>query len=202
MTILDVDQLAWDKMNGLLPAIVQDAKTLRILMVGYINKEALLQTLLSKKVTFFSRSKDRLWTKGETSGHELELIKISTDCDNDCLLIHANPQGPTCHLGKQSCFKDAPENFLAALEQLIIQRDEVRPNDSYTTDLFQSGKSRIAQKVGEEAIETVIAALTQSKQQLIEESADLIYHWLVLLRVNDVALIDVMNELEKRHTKA
>ena len=151
-------ELAWDKQDGLLPAIVQDARDLRVLMLGYMNREALAETLASGKVTFYSRSKQRLWTKGESSGHVLALQAIDVDCDNDTVLIQAIPHGPTCHLQRASCFPDAPADFLGELDALVQSRDEQRPPGSYTTRLFEAGTKRMAQKVGEEGVETAIAA--------------------------------------------
>lgn len=195
-------RLAWDKQDGLLPAVVQDAGTLRVLMLGYMNREALEMTLACRQVTFYSRSKGRLWTKGERSGHVLQLVGIETDCDADALLIQAHPQGPTCHLQRTSCFPQAPGSFLGDLDALIAQRERERPVGSYTTQLFERGIRRIAQKVGEEGVETALAALAQEDADLLGESADLIYHLLVLLRARGLSLAQVEELLRQRHSKA
>ena len=195
-------KLAWDKQDGLLPAVVQDAETLRVLMLGYMNREALEMTLACRHVTFFSRSKGRLWTKGERSGHVLKLVRIETDCDADTLLIQAHPQGPTCHLERTSCFPDAPGSFLGDLDALIAQRERERPVGSYTTKLFEGGIRRIAQKVGEEGVETALAAVAQEDADLLGESADLIYHLLVLLRARGLSLAQVEGLLRQRHATA
>jgi len=191
--------LDWSKQNGLLPAIVQDAATHRVLMLGYMNRDALEATLASRKVTFFSRSKQRLWTKGETSGHTLELVSIEADCDNDSLLVQARPNGPTCHRGTASCFAKAPANFLAELDGLIAKRHDARPQGSYTTQLFDAGIRRIAQKVGEEGVEAALAAVVQDDAALLGEAADLIYHLAVLLRARNLALDDAVTVLRERH---
>jgi phosphoribosyl-ATP pyrophosphohydrolase/phosphoribosyl-AMP cyclohydrolase len=196
---LNGSQLDWSKQDGLIPAIVQDANNGRVLMLGYMNQEALAATQSSGKVTFFSRSKQRLWTKGESSGHFLKLVSIEPDCDNDSLLIQALPQGPTCHLQRVSCFAAAPANFLADLDHLIASRERERPESSYTTKLFESGLRRIAQKVGEEGVETSLAAVVQDDEALLGESADLLFHLLVLLRARGLALADAVQVLEQRH---
>lgn len=193
------ETLAWDKQDGLLPAIVQDARNHRVLMLGYMNRAALAKTLDSGLVTFFSRSKGRLWTKGETSGHTLELHAIETDCDRDTLLIQARPHGPTCHLGRQSCFAEAPSAFVSELDALVEARERERPEGSYTTRLFESGTRRIAQKVGEEGVETALAAVAQDDQALTGEAADLLYHLLVLLRARGLGLADAEAVLRARH---
>ena len=195
-------ELAWDKQDGLLPAIVQDARDLRVLMLGYMNREALAETLASGKVTFYSRSKQRLWTKGESSGHVLALQAIDVDCDNDTVLIQAIPHGPTCHLQRASCFPDAPADFLGELDALVLSRDEQRPAGSYTTRLFEAGTKRMAQKVGEEGVETAIAALAESDELLLGEAADLIFHLTVLLRSRGLSLRDVKDVLRERHAQA
>jgi phosphoribosyl-ATP pyrophosphohydrolase/phosphoribosyl-AMP cyclohydrolase len=192
------DRLAWEKQDGLIPAIVQDARTLRVLMLGYMSREALAATLARGEVTFFSRSKNRLWTKGESSGHVLRLVGIETDCDADTLLVRALPQGPTCHLGRTSCFPTAPGDGLAELEALIVQRDIERPEGSYTTRLFERGIKRIAQKVGEEGLETALAAVIEDDDALLGEAADLMYHLLVLLRQRGLGLDDVKRVLAAR----
>ena len=194
----DIEALAWDKQGGLLPAIVQDAATLRVLMLGYMNREALAATLASGRVTFFSRSKGRLWTKGESSGHVLELVGLETDCDADTLLLQARPQGPTCHLQRASCFPAAPGETLAELDALIQTRERERPAGSYTTKLFTDGVRRIAQKVGEEGVETALAAVAQDEDALLGEAADLLYHLAVLLRARGLSLADARRVLETR----
>lgn len=193
-----VEALSWDKQDGLLPAIVQDARTLRVLMLGYMNREALETTLRSGQVTFFSRSKQRLWTKGEQSGHVLEFVSVETDCDADTLLVQAHPRGPTCHLGRTSCFPEAPGSQLGALDALIERRERERPTDSYTTRLFEGGTRRIAQKVGEEGVETALAAVAEGDDALLGEAADLAYHLLVLLRARGLGLADLEAALRKR----
>lgn len=201
---MNIDDLAWDKQGGLVPAIVQDAFDGRVLMQGYMNREALKITFESGQVTFWSRSRQQLWTKGETSGHYLDLVDIHPDCDSDCLLIRARQEGPTCHLGLATCFdaegKVFPElGFLAELERVIAQRDEKRPPGSYTTKLLESGVQRMAQKVGEEGVETALAAVAGSDEDLLNESADLIYHLLVLLHNRKLELGSVVEVLRSRH---
>jgi len=194
-----IDALAWDKQGGLLPAIVQDAQTLRVLMLGYMDRAALQATLDTRRVTFFSRSKGRLWTKGEHSGHFLQLVSIEDDCDSDTLLVLAHPQGPTCHLQRTSCFPQAPGDFLTELDALVAQRERERPAGSYTTRLFEAGVRSIAQKVGEEGVETALAAVAQDDAELAGEAADLLYHLLVLLRSRGMALEDAVAVLRTRH---
>ena len=201
---MSIENLAWDKMDGLIPAIVQDFLDGRVLMQGYMNQEALDVTLESGKVTFWSRTQSKLWTKGETSGNTLDLVEIHADCDRDCLLVRARPNGPTCHLGTDSCFdgegKVAPElAFLAELERVIVDRDNTRPKGSYTTSLFESGVKRIAQKVGEEGVETALAATVGDDEELLNESADLIFHLLVLIRSRNLDLSTVIDVLRQRH---
>ena len=198
-TDIEPSALDWTKGDGLLPVIVQDAGNLRVLMLGYMNREALDATLASRRVTFFSRSKQRLWTKGESSGHVLELVSVEADCDNDTLLVLAHPQGPTCHLQRPSCFPSAPSAFLSDLDALVAQRDRERPVDSYTTRLFDDGVRRIAQKVGEEGVETALAAVAQDETALLGESADLLYHLTVLLRARGLSLADAVDVLRQRH---
>jgi phosphoribosyl-ATP pyrophosphohydrolase/phosphoribosyl-AMP cyclohydrolase len=200
----DVARIDWDKMNGLVPAVVQHAFDGRVLMQGWMNRQALEQTLENGRVTFWSRSRQALWTKGETSGNVLELDAVHSDCDNDCLLVTATPAGPTCHRGSDSCFDDenptAPGlSFLAELERVIAQRQEELPAGSYTTRLFEAGIKRIAQKVGEEGVETALAAVAADEEELLNESADLLYHLLVLLRARGLTLNDITTTLEKRH---
>ena len=198
----ELQSLDWAKGDGLLPAIVQDAGNLRVLMLGYMNAEALAVTRSSGHVTFYSRSKKRLWKKGETSGHVLELVSIQADCDNDTLLVLAHPHGPTCHLQRDSCFSDAPASFLSNLDALVAQRETERPSGSYTTKLFEEGIRRIAQKVGEEGVETALAAVAQDDAALLGESADLVFHLLVLLRARGLSLQDVSSLLQQRHNVA
>lgn len=199
MTTDALPVLAWSKQDGLVPAVIQDARNGRVLMLGYMNHEALAATQSSRVVTFYSRSKHRLWTKGESSGHSLQVVSIVSDCDNDSLLIQALPQGPTCHLQRASCFSSAPANFLADLDELIATRERERPDSSYTTRLFESGLRRIAQKVGEEGVETSLAAVVEDDETLLGEVADLIYHLLVLLRARGMSLADAVRMLERRH---
>lgn len=194
--------LAWQKMDNLLPAIIQHADTGAILMQGYMDQEALKASLDSGKATFFSRSKQRLWQKGESSNNTLEIETVLTDCDQDSLLLICRPNGPTCHLGTPSCFKDEPFNqkhFLGYLEHIISTRKHDKPQDSYTAKLLSRGTARIAQKVGEEGVEVALAAATNQKQEFIGECADLLYHTLVLLADQDVELVEVMKVLEQRH---
>lgn len=199
---LDTANLDWGKVDGLMPVIVQDAATLRVLMLGYMDREALEKSRDSGKVTFFSRTRKRLWTKGETSGNHLELVDIRVDCDADTLLVTAVPHGPTCHTGSTSCFSAAPGNFLGALDALIKQREHDRPLNSYTTKLFEKGARHIAQKVGEEGVETALAGVVQRDEDLLGESADLLFHLIVLLRMRGLALDDAVAVLEARHAKA
>lgn len=199
-----VGELAWEKQGGLMPAIVQDADTQRVLMLGYMDRDALRLTLDTRHVTFFSRSRQRSWTKGETSGHYLDLVAIETDCDADTLLVQARPHGPTCHLGRESCFPDAARSgdamsFLRELDALIAARERERPAGSYTTRLFDGGLRRIAQKVGEEGVETALAAVAQGDEELLGEAGDLLYHLLVLLRARGLGLQDVASLLRQRH---
>lgn len=195
----EFDNLDWPKGDGLLPVIIQDAANLRVLMLGYMNAEALAATRASGHVTFYSRSKQRLWKKGEASGHVLELVSIQADCDNDTLLVLANPQGPTCHLQRTSCFPSAPGDFLSDLDALVARRESERPAGSYTTGLFDGGVRRIAQKVGEEGVETALAAVVQEDGALLGEVADLMFHLTVLLRARGLSLADAVRVLEQRH---
>lgn len=182
------DGCAWDKQDGLLPAIVQDAFTLRVLMLGYMDRAALRLTLERRRVTFFSRSRQQIWCKGETSGHHLELVSIQTDCDADALLVLAHPAGPTCHFGRVSCFEQAPADALAELDGVIAQRQRDRPSGSYTAQLFDAGIRAIAQKVGEEGVETALAAVVQDDAALLGEAADLLFHLTVLLRKRGLSM--------------
>ena len=188
--------------NGLAPAIVQDAQTKTVLMLGYMNKEALTKTQKTKNVTFFSRSKNRLWTKGEESGHFLTLVSVMADCDQDTLLILANPMGPTCHKGTDTCWGEANKpnyGFISALEALIADRKKNPSEKSYVTSLFAKGINKIAQKVGEEAVETVIEAKDSNDDLFLNEGADLLFHWLILLQAKGYSLQDVVEILEQRH---
>ena len=200
----DVSRLDWAKGGGLLPAIVQHWRSGEVLMLGYMNADALAQTQACGHVTFYSRSKQRLWTKGESSGHVLVLKSIRIDCDADTLLIQADPHGPTCHSGTSSCFGDSvdvrpPLGFLAELDALVAQRHADRPDGSYTTRLFDSGIRHIAQKVGEEGVETALAAVVQGDEELLGEAADLVFHLTVALRARGLSLGDVAGVLVKRH---
>lgn len=195
-------KIKWEKTNGLIPVVIQDSKTMQVLMLGYFNKESLKQTQDTGKVTFFSRSRQILWVKGETSGNTLEVVEIKADCDNDAMLITVNPQGPTCHRNTTSCF-DHDFDFLAELDDLIKGRfqsstDEEKPG-SYVHKLIKSGIDRMAQKVGEEAVETVIAAKNNSIPEIENESADLIFHLMVLLRAKQTDLANVVKLLRQRH---
>lgn len=190
----------FSKGQGLVPVIIQHYKTLEVLMLGYMNEEAWIKTQEEKRVTFFSRSKSRLWTKGEESGNFLEMLDFHLDCDEDTLLIKVKPQGPTCHTGSRSCFNTSfNQNFLFELEAIIQDRYDNPTKDSYVNKLRKKGINKIAQKVGEEGVETVIAALTESKTDFINESSDLIFHLLVLLREKNIPLEKIARNLEKRH---
>ncbi|AEF02478.1 bifunctional phosphoribosyl-AMP cyclohydrolase/phosphoribosyl-ATP diphosphatase HisIE [Alteromonas sp. KS69] len=193
--------LAWEKMDNLLPAIVQDALSGKVLMQGYMNQDALATTLDSGKVTFFSRSKLRLWQKGETSGNTLDLVSVAADCDFDSLLVLANPNGPTCHTGVESCWFEGNTpsfTFLADLERLLAARKGADPKSSYTASLYNKGIKRIAQKVGEEGVETALAATVHDKEELKNEAADLLYHLTVLLQASDMSLDDALSVLRER----
>ncbi|GAA3530400.1 bifunctional phosphoribosyl-AMP cyclohydrolase/phosphoribosyl-ATP diphosphatase HisIE [Zobellella aerophila] len=202
--MINADKLDWDKVDGLMPAIVQDCHSGRVLMLGYMNREALEKTQQTGQVTFFSRTKNRLWTKGESSGHVLQLRDISTDCDNDTILAQVEPIGPTCHLGNVSCFNEQqlPSlSFLAELEQVLAARKGADPASSYTASLYAKGTKRIAQKVGEEGVETALAATVHDHDELVNESADLLYHLTVLLQQEGLSLSDVIGKLHERHQK-
>jgi phosphoribosyl-ATP pyrophosphohydrolase/phosphoribosyl-AMP cyclohydrolase len=198
----------WDKMNGLVPAVIQDAGGGAVLMLGYMNREALTATEATRRVTFWSRSKGRLWTKGESSGHYLQVVEIAVDCDGDSLLILAHPTGPVCHLGTPTCWSDAPRSraerhaFLGELEATIAERVATRPPGSYTTRLLDQGLTRVAQKVGEEGVELALAAVTQSGAEILGEAADLVYHMLVLLQAKGLSLADVAETLRARSASA
>lgn len=188
------------KGDGLVPVVVQDARTLEVLMLGYANQEAWTKTLNEERVTFYSRSKNRLWTKGEESGHFLELVDWKLDCDQDAILVFVRPAGPTCHTGDRSCFQTRyGRNFIFELEQIIASRYEQQDPDSYVHRLRGLGLNKIAQKVGEEGVETVIAALTETERDLINEASDLIFHLLVLLREKEISLETIAHNLEERH---
>jgi phosphoribosyl-AMP cyclohydrolase / phosphoribosyl-ATP pyrophosphohydrolase len=192
----------WQKCNGLIPAVIQDDITHQILMLGYMNQEALDITNQTKNVTFFSRTKHKLWTKGETSGHFLKLISMHIDCDQDTILCRVNPIGPTCHTGTISCFKtDSVDDIsiLRVLSVLLAERNKSRPSGSYTTSLFESGLSRISQKIGEEGVELALAHMKQDKQEITNECADLFYHAMVLLENSGLSLNDVCKTLKERH---
>ncbi|PPE61770.1 bifunctional phosphoribosyl-AMP cyclohydrolase/phosphoribosyl-ATP diphosphatase [Pectobacterium brasiliense] len=197
------NQLDWEKTDGMLPVVVQHAVSGEVLMLGYMNQDALKATEESGKVTFFSRTKQRLWTKGESSGHFLNVVSITPDCDNDTLLILVNPIGPTCHLGTSSCFSPATSDwtFLYQLEQLLAERKHADPDSSYTARLYASGTKRIAQKVGEEGLEAALAATVHDREELTNEAADLMYHLLVLLQDQDLDLATIINRLKARHNK-
>jgi phosphoribosyl-ATP pyrophosphohydrolase/phosphoribosyl-AMP cyclohydrolase len=201
----DIEQLAWDKQQGLLPAIVQHAGSGAVLMLGYMNREALRASLEGRSAVFYSRSRQRLWVKGESSGHVLELVDIRHDCDRDALLVTALPAGPVCHLGTATCFGDEPATlaerltFIADLEKIIAERISGNPEGSYTARLYQSGVRHMAQKVGEEGLEVALAAAGEADEQLVGEAADLLFHLLVLLRARGLGMQAVIEELRQRH---
>ena len=202
MPDINLDKIDWDKGDGLVPAIVQNIDNGQILMLAYMDRAALAQTISSKKVTFFSRSKNRLWTKGETSGNWLDYICGEMDCDADTLLIQARPQGPSCHTGSVTCFNDqTPSNigFLDQLGRLIAKRHKTMPEGSYTTSLFSEGKARIAQKVGEEGVELALARMKDDSVEMASEAADLLFHMMVLLEDAGLSLADAINVLQDRH---
>jgi phosphoribosyl-ATP pyrophosphohydrolase/phosphoribosyl-AMP cyclohydrolase len=197
---IDTSSLDWDKTGGLIPVIIQDHKTLEVLMLGYMNAEALEKTQAEGKVTFFSRTKNRLWTKGETSNNFLYVKELYLDCDNDTILIKANAVGPTCHTGSRSCFKtDFNQNFIFELENIINDRYEHPVEGSYINKMRSKGLNKIAQKVGEEGVETVIAALAETEEELIGEASDLVFHLLFLLKEKGLSIQDIAKNLEKRH---
>ena len=197
-----MNQIDFKKGNGLVPAVIQDNTTLQVLMVGFMNEEALNHTIKEGKVTFFSRSKNRLWTKGETSGNFLYVKEIKTDCDTDTLLIKADPAGPVCHTGANSCFdNDSPKGFIFKLEQIVNQRIDDDVKDSYTNKIFRKGINKAAQKVGEEAVELIIEAKDDNDDLFINEAADLLYHLLILFKAKGVTLSDVEDCLCKRNNK-
>jgi phosphoribosyl-ATP pyrophosphohydrolase/phosphoribosyl-AMP cyclohydrolase len=195
-------KINYSKLNGLVPCVIQDSVTNRVLMLGFMNEEAYKKTIAEKKVTFFSRSKQRLWTKGESSGHSLDLVEIIPDCDQDTLLIKVKPNGPTCHTGSDTCFNEKNDQWdLSALENVINDRKKNPVKGSYTASLFESGLNKIAQKVGEEAVELIIEAKDNNRQLFLNEAADLLYHYLVLVSAKDLKLQDVLEILKKRHSK-
>lgn len=197
---MEITSLDFKKSAGLIPCIVQDAQTSVVLMLGFMNEDALKKTLTEKRLTFFSRTKQRLWTKGETSGNYLTLVDIKQDCDNDTLLIKAKPTGPVCHKGDDTCFAEKnTTNGLSFLENIIQERKRKPKPDSYTNKLFDSGINKIAQKVGEEAVELIIEAKDNNKELFINEAADLMYHYIVLLAAKGYQLEDVVNVLKQRH---
>ena len=205
LALADIATLDFDKSDGLLPAVVQHAQSGSVLMLGYMNRDALRETLTRHRVVFYSRTRQCLWEKGETSGHTLELACVRTDCDRDTLLVTALPAGPVCHLGTATCFGDASTTtasrlaFLGALESVIAQRMADRPEGSYTARLYAQGPKRIAQKVGEEGLEVALAAVAETDDKLVAESADLLYHLLLLLKSRGLRLEQVVAELESRH---
>lgn len=196
-------KIDFDKLGGLVPAIIQDARTKNVLMLGFMNQEAFEKTVETGKVTFWSRTRNTLWTKGETSGNFLNVVSIQNDCDDDTLLIKVNPIGPTCHTGTDTCWGEMNENnplfFLSELQDFIEKRKEEMPEGSYTTSLFRKGINKIAQKVGEEALETVIEATNGTNEQLVYEASDMFYHLIVMLTSKGLRIEDVANELRKRH---
>ena len=198
--MIDIQKLDFEKAQGLIPCIVQDAKTNKVLMLGYMNREALDKTLSEKRITFFSRSKQRLWTKGETSGNYMSLVDVKQDCDHDTLLFKVNPAGPACHTGADTCFDEANEfSGLEFLENIVHKRKNNPQAGSYTNQLLNAGINKVAQKVGEEAIELVIEAKDDNKELFLGEAADLMYHYTVLLAAKGFELKDVMEVLRKRH---
>lgn len=200
--MMDTPKINFSKLNGLIPCVVQDNRTSRVLMLGFMNEEAYQKTLREKKVTFYSRSKQRLWTKGETTGNFLELVSILVDCDQDTLLIKANPKGPVCHTGADTCFNEPNDAWtLGSLEAIIQDRKANPQKTSYTTKLFDSGINKMAQKVGEEAVELVIEAKDNNKDLFLNEAADLMYHYLVLLTAKGYSLDHVIAVLKSRHSK-
>ena len=196
-------ELDFEKMNGLIPAIIQDNYTQKVLMLGFMNKEAYEKTMETGKVTFFSRTKNRLWTKGEESGNFLHVVSVKADCDNDTLLIMVHPEGPVCHKGTDTCWGDKNEQdimFLKELQDFIARRRQEMPEKSYTTSLFNSGVNKMAQKVGEEAVETILEACNGTDERLIYEGADLLYHLIVLLTYKGYRIEDLARELKERHS--
>lgn len=201
MTMLAVEDIDWQKVDNLLPAVIQDAITLQVLMLGYLNRVSLQESLVSGQVTFYSRTKERLWRKGETSGNFLNIVKIIPDCDNDSILILVNPDGPTCHLGHVSCFQNEDLlgiGTLGRLQRILEHRQKEPKEGSYTTKLLTEGINRIAQKVGEEGVEVALAGVIESNDALINETVDLIYHLMVLLRARDINVGSIYAEIKAR----
>ncbi|MCW8850798.1 MAG: bifunctional phosphoribosyl-AMP cyclohydrolase/phosphoribosyl-ATP diphosphatase HisIE [Melioribacteraceae bacterium] len=201
--MINIEQIDFKKLNGLVPAIIVDSLTTQVLMLGFMNKEALSETIKKQKVVFFSRTKNRLWLKGESSKNYLNVVSINIDCDNDTLLIRAKPDGPTCHTGSKSCFNEVDENnivFLDYLFKLVKQRKIEMPEKSYTTHLFERGSDRIIQKVGEEAVETVIAAKNRDRNEIVNEVSDLFFHILVMLAEQGIELSEIVGNLQQRHS--
>lgn len=201
--MIDIEKIDFEKLKGLVPAIIVDYLTKQVLMLGFMNQEAVTETIKKQKVVFSSRTKNRLWLKGETSQNYLNVISISTDCDNDTILVYAKPDGPTCHTGAKTCFAEVDENnvqFLDYLFNLVKQRKIEMPEKSYTTHLFEKGADRIIQKVGEESIETVIAAKNRDKNEIVNEVSDLIFHLMVMLAEQGIELSEIVGNLEKRHS--
>lgn len=203
--MIDIQDIQFSKADGLVPAVIQDSTTAQVLMLGYMNQEALKQTIASGYVTFFSRSRQRLWMKGEESGNTLRVVRMQPDCDNDALLVEATPAGPTCHTGETSCFYRHPFegqqgklDFLLELQQLLLERKRTLPEGSYTSKMFQAGRDKLAQKVGEEAVETVIA-VKNSREEFTYEASDLLFHLMMLLTSEGMELEDLVNELKSRH---
>ena len=202
MFSVDIKKIDFSKENGLVPVIVQDEKTSTVLMLGYMNEEALEKTCKEGRITFFSRSKNRLWTKGETSNNFLEVRSIKVDCDQDALLIKAEPKGPTCHTGEDTCFGEKVEGntlFIDHLRKILKDRKENPSDESYTSSLYKKGINKVAQKVGEEAVELVIEAKDDNKDLFVGEASDLLYHYLVLLEAKDISLEEIIKELQRRH---
>ena len=201
--MIEIEKINFEKLDGLVPSIIVDSSTNQVLMLGFMNKEALSKTIEIEKVVFFSRTKNKLWLKGETSGNYLHVVSINSDCDNDTLLIYAKPDGPTCHTGSYSCFTEVDQDnskFLDYLFKLVKQRKSNLPENSYTTTLFKLGSDRIIQKVGEEAIESVIAAKNKDKVEIINEASDLMFHLLVMLADQEIEFSEVISNLQKRHS--
>ena len=202
MPVINSEILAWEKGSGLLPAIIQDVNTGQVLMLGYMNVDALAKTLDIKKVTFYSRSKDRLWTKGETSGNWLDFVSAEMDCDADTILVQARPHGPVCHTGSRTCFNNHAASttwFLDQLSALLALRHRTMPENSYTTSLFRDGTARIAQKVGEEGVELALARMKNDPEETKNEAADLLFHMMVLLEDAGLAFNDIVEVLRERH---
>ena len=200
--MIDIEKINFEKLNGLVPAIIVDNTSSNVLMLGFMNKEALKQTIKKGKVVFFSRSRKKLWLKGETSKNYLNVVSINPDCDNDALLIFVIPHGPTCHTGNYSCFSNIDENnvlFLEYLFNIIKSRKKDLPEKSYTASLFERGSDRITQKIGEEAVETIIAAKNGNKEEIINETSDLLFHLLVMLADQNIEISDIISKLKSRH---